>query len=138
MIDRLLDALEVHLGTALRHDAQRRALAESTARVLLALGPDEALPMTQVAERLGREPSTATRFVDRAEAEGLVVRVAGDRDRRSRWVRLAPRGLELRQALLEVRAARARSVEAALEAGTGLGASQVEWFLNALTQAVAR
>lgn len=138
MIDRLLDALEVHLGQALRHDAQRRTLAESTARVLLTLGPDEALTMTQVAERLGREPSTATRFVDRAEREGLVLRVAGERDRRRRWVRLAPRGVELRQALLEVRAGRARGVEAALEAGTGLGASQVEWFLSALTQAVAR
>jgi DNA-binding MarR family transcriptional regulator len=138
MLERLLDQIEVHLGQALRQDADRRGLREAAARVLLALEPDDALPMSRVAERLGREPSTATRFVDRAEADGLVVRVAGSEDRRSRWVRLTPQGLELRQALLDVRAQRARRIEAALESGTGLGASQVEWFLQSLSQAVGR
>jgi DNA-binding MarR family transcriptional regulator len=136
MLERLLDQIEIHLGQALRHDAQRRGLREATARVLLALEPDDALPMSRVAERLGREPSTATRFVDRAEEDGLVLRVAGDSDRRSRWVRLTPRGLELRQALLEVRALRARRIEGALETSTGLGAHQVEWFLQSLSTSV--
>lgn len=136
MLERLLDQIEIHLGQALRHDAQRRGLREATARVLLALEPDDALPMNRVAERLGREPSTATRFVDRAEEDGLVLRVAGDSDRRSRWVRLTPRGLELRQALLEVRALRARRIEGALETSTGLGATQVEWFLQSLSTSV--
>lgn len=136
MLEKLIDAIEVHLGQALRHDAGRRGLREATARVLLALEPSDALPMAQVAERLGREPSTATRFVDRAEADGLLVRVAGEQDRRSRWVRLTPLGIELRQALLEVRAQRARHVEQALESSTGLGASQVEWFLGAVARAV--
>jgi DNA-binding MarR family transcriptional regulator len=137
MLERLLDQIEIHLGQALRHDAQRRGLREATARVLLALEPDDALPMSRVAERLGREPSTATRFVDRAEEDGLVLRVAGDSDRRSRWVRLTPRGLELRQALLEVRALRARRIEGALETSTGLGAHQVEWFLQSLSTSVS-
>jgi DNA-binding MarR family transcriptional regulator len=136
MLERLLDQIEVHLGQALRHDAGRQGLREATARVLLALEPDDVLPMSRVAERLGREPSTATRFVDRAEADGLVLRVAGSEDRRSRWVRLTPLGLERRRALLEVRAQRARLVEAALESGTGLGTSQVEWFVQSLTKAV--
>ncbi|MFM8978893.1 MAG: MarR family winged helix-turn-helix transcriptional regulator [Planctomycetia bacterium] len=137
MLERHIDRIEVQLGQALRRDATRCGLREATARVLLALEADDALPMQRIAERLGRDPSTATRFVDRAEAEGLVLRVAGDSDRRKRWVRLTPSGLQQRQALLEVRAQRLRNVEAALEQATGLGASQVEWFVQALTQAVS-
>lgn len=137
MLERHIDQIEVHLGQALRRDAGRCGLREATARVLLALEADDALPMQRIAERLGRDPSTATRFVDRAEADGLVLRVAGDSDRRKRWVRLTPGGLAQRQALLDVRATRLRNMEAALEQATGLGSSQVEWFVQALTQAVS-
>ncbi|MFM8386639.1 MAG: MarR family winged helix-turn-helix transcriptional regulator [Planctomycetia bacterium] len=136
MLERHIDQIEVHLGQALRRDATRCGLREATARVLLALEAEDALPMQRIAERLGRDPSTATRFVDRAEADGHVLRVAGDSDRRKRWVRLTPAGLAQRQALMDVRAQRLRNVEAALEQATGLGSSQVEWFVQALTQAV--
>lgn len=135
MTARLLDALEVHLGRALRHDARQLGLTEATARVLLAFEGLEVLPMAALADRLGREPSTATRFVDRAEREGFVLRVAGEKDRRSRLVRLAPRGEEQRRALLEVRHTRARALEGAVAARIGLGADQLEWFLQALVAA---
>ena len=138
MIARLLDALEIHLGQALRNDARRLAQTEASARVLLAIEPGERLPMTQVAERLGREPSTATRFVDRAEADGLVLRIAGEDDRRSRVVRLTPKGDEVRRALLDLRTTRGRTVVASVESHTGLGADQVQWFLKALSDAAGR
>lgn len=138
MTARLLDALEVQLGLALRQDAQRVGVTESTARVLLAFEGLEILPMAAMAERLGREPSTATRFVDRAEADGLVLRVAGEQDRRSRLVRLAPKGEDLRRTLLEVRLARARALENAVAATIGLGVDQLEWLLQALVAAGQR
>lgn len=138
MISALLHGLEVHLGHALHVDAKHLALNESSARVLLAFEPGEAVAMTRVAERLGRDPSTATRFVDRAEAEGLVLRVAGDSDRRRRVARLTPKGEDLRRALVELRTARAGSLVAAVESRTGLGSDQVQWFLQALAEAAAR
>lgn len=138
MIVRLLDALEVHLGQTLRHDAKRLGMTEATARVLLAFESGDALPMARMAERLGREPSTATRFVDRAERDGLVLRVAGETDRRSRVVRLSPEGEERRRQLLEQRVQRARAIEAAMAAEIGLGAEQMEWFLTALVRAAGR
>jgi DNA-binding MarR family transcriptional regulator len=138
MIARLLDALEIHLGQALRNDARRLAQTEASARVLLALEPAESVPMTLVAERLGREPSTATRFVDRAEADGLVLRIAGDSDRRARLVRLTPKGDELRRALLDLRTLRGRSVLSSVETHTGLNPDQVQWFLKALSDAAGR
>jgi DNA-binding MarR family transcriptional regulator len=138
MIDRLLGLLEVHLGHGLRLDARRLKQTEASARVLLAFEPGEALPMTRVAERLGREPSTATRFVDRAEADGLVVRVAAEDDRRSRLARLTPRGEDLRAELLALRTARGGTMVSAVEGRTGLGADQVQWFLQALAEAASR
>ena len=138
MIGPLLDSLEVHLGHALRVDAHRLLQTESSARVLLAFEPGEAVAMTHVAERLGRDPSTATRFVDRAEADGLVLRVAGESDRRRRVARLTPKGEELRRALVDLRTARGRTLVEAVGSQTGLGADQVQWFLEALADAAAR
>ncbi len=138
MIARLLDTLEVHLGQTLRQDAARLGLSEATARVLLACEPGDLVPMTQLATRLGRENSTATRLVDRAEREGLVIRVAGADDRRSRIVRLSPAGEDRRRALLEQRELRAKALEAAVGAEIGLTPDQMEWFLTALARAIAR
>ena len=138
MIAPLLDSLEVNLGHALRLDARRLRQTEASARVLLAFEPGEALPMTRVAERLARDPSTATRFVDRAEADGLVVRVAAEADRRSRLARLTPQGEDLRRALVDLRTARGRTLVAAVDSKTGLGADQVQWFLQALAEAASR
>ena len=45
---------------------------EAVARVLLCLEPGTGTAMTEVARRLGRDPSTATRFVDRAAADAVL------------------------------------------------------------------
>lgn len=76
--------------------------------------------------------------MDRAERDGLVLRVAGETDRRSRVVRLSPEGEERRRQLLEQRVQRARAIEAAMAAEIGLGAEQMEWFLTALVRAAGR
>ena len=70
MDSQLLDELERLLTLALRRDAAEVGVSEATARVLLALESEAEVPMSDVAVRIGRTPSTATRFVDRAVADG--------------------------------------------------------------------
>ncbi|MFV1958712.1 MAG: MarR family winged helix-turn-helix transcriptional regulator [Planctomycetota bacterium] len=128
---RLLDDLERLLTRGMREDAQRAGVSEAGARVLLALEPQEAVSMGEVAARMGRDPSTATRFVDRAVAAGWVLRATG-RDRRCRLAVLTPRGGATRARLVRLRNDRARTLPPAMVARTGLGADEVAWFLEAL------
>lgn len=130
--DSLLDAIETLLGDGLRRDAAAAQRPESTVRVLLALGPDEALPMGEVARRVAREPSTVTRFVMRASKEGLVERRGGSADRRERLLVLTAAGRAARDELLKRRRAAAAAVTRGVQARTGLGADEVEWFLASL------
>ena len=132
---RRLDDLERLLGLGLRADARRTGVNEATARVLLALEPGEEVPMGEVALRIGREPSTATRFVDRAVAEGLVERLLG-LDRRRRLARLTPAGVTAREALGAVRDLRTRALPRAIQERTGLGEDEVAWFVEALVRAL--
>ncbi|MHC5012548.1 MAG: MarR family transcriptional regulator [Planctomycetota bacterium] len=136
MRSRPLEELEILLATGLRTDARAIGLREATARVLLVLEPDLALPMGEVARRLGRDPSTATRFVDRATEEGLVGRHEG-RDRRRRLAHLTPRGRDVRARLQDRRDARAAALPTAVQERTGLGAGEVEWFLEAVVGSLA-
>ncbi len=134
----LLRDLETRLALGLRSDAQRLTLREATARVLLAVGEDEAVAMSEVARRVGRDPSTATRFVDRATADALLQRDPAVEDRRRRLVRLTDRGREARAQLLERRRRRAQSLLDAILVDTGLGKGQVEWFLKAFVKGLER
>ncbi len=127
----LLRDLETHLALGLRADASRVGLREATARVLLAVSEDEAVPMAEVARRVGRDPTTATRFVDRASEDELLQRHPAVEDRRRRLVRLTERGREARVRLLEVRRQRADALLESILGETGLGEGQVEWFLQA-------
>jgi len=136
MRSELFDRLEVRLAGGLRTDARRLDRTEATARVLLVLEPGRGIRMGVVARRLGRDPTTATRFVDRAVSEGLVRRQVGQHDRRRRLVALTPEGQAARDALTARRRARADRVAAAVLARTGLGSGQVEWFLAALADAL--
>ena len=133
----LLRDLETRLANGLRQDAARVGLLEATARVLLAVGADEAVAMTEVARRVGRDPTTATRFVDRATKDDLLRRDPGAEDRRRRLVRLTDLGREARQRLLDVRRHRADALLASILAETGLGEGQVEWFLQAFAKGLA-
>jgi DNA-binding MarR family transcriptional regulator len=92
--------------------------------------------MGEIARRLGRDPSTATRFVDRAVAEGLVQREPGA-DRRRRLAFLSGAGRAGRERLLALRMARVDGLFETVRAKTGLGPGEVEWFLGALLEAAA-
>ncbi len=133
----LLD-LETKLAHGLRRDAARAGFREATARVLLAIEPGEQVRMSEIAGRVGRDPSTATRFVDRAAADGLLARRPGTRDRRRRVVALTPAGEAARRALLDARTQRAQALGTAILGETGLGEGQVEWFLDALVKSLRR
>lgn len=129
----LLD-LEIRLAQGLRRDAARVGLREAEARVLLALAPGQEVLMGELSRRLARDPSTATRFVDRAVADGLLARRAGRDDRRRRMVMLTPAGERAREALVGVQRRRAEALAGEILARTGLGTGQVEWFLDALVR----
>ncbi len=135
MRSHLLDDLERLLCLGLRDDARRTGLAEATARVLLVLVPGEDLPMGDVATRLGRSRSTATRFVDRAVAEGLVERRTG-LDRRRRLAQLTPAGVTARESLSALRSQRAGALPRAVQERTGLGEGEVEWFVEAVVRSL--
>jgi DNA-binding MarR family transcriptional regulator len=52
-------------------------------------------PVSAIAENVSLSHATVTGILDRLESRGLVARVASDRDRRKRVVRLTPKGKEL-------------------------------------------
>ncbi len=131
----LLADLERLLAEGLRVDARRAGLPESTARVLLALEAGEEVPMSELAARIGRSPSTATRFADRATAAGLLRRETG-LDRRRRLATLTADGETARERLLRRCSQRAEALPRAVQRRTGLGAAEVEWFLASLVQAL--
>lgn len=135
MRSRLLDDLERLLARGLKADARHAGSTEATARILLVLSPGEAVPMGDVADRVGRDASTATRFVDRAVVAGLARREPG-LDRRRRLASLTAEGEAVRSRLLALRSARAAALPGAVRARTGLGEAEVEWFLDALVDAL--
>lgn len=133
----LLTELETHLAGDLRADAQAAGLLEATARVLLALGPEEAIPMSALARRIGRDATTATRFVNRAEGEALLGRTPGARDKRRRLVALTDAGRIVRARLVALRDHRAAVLLERVLAATGLHEGQVEWFLASMLAGLA-
>lgn len=131
-----LTELETLLAGDLRADAQAAGLLEATARVLLALAPEEAVPMSTLADRVGRDATTATRFVNRAEGDGLLARRPGTRDKRRRLVGLTDAGREARARLTAVRERRAAALLERLLGATGLHEGQVEWVLTSMLDAL--
>ena len=136
MWSQLLHDMETALARSLSGDAKAAGLQASEARLLLSLEPDRGLSMREVADRLARDPTTATRFVDRAEKRDLVERHAGRQDRRQRMVFLGVRGRACREALLLRRHQRANAMVQVVQQTTGLGENQIGWFLNALRDAL--
>ena len=130
--DSLLDGIETVLADGMRVDAAALGLREATARVLLALGDSGGIPMRELAHRTARDPSTVTRFVLRAAAEGLVEQRPGVEDRRERLLHLTPAGLTARAALLARRSTRTAGIRLGVQARTGLGPDEVDWFLSQL------
>ena len=134
MLAEHLTELETRLAGDLRVDATAAGLLEATARVLLAVRPDEAIPMSTLAARVGRDATTATRFVNRAEGEGLLARRPGTRDKRRRLVALTEVGQAARAKLVAIRERRAAALLERLLGATGLHEGQVEWFLASMLE----
>jgi len=128
----LLDGIETILADGMREDAAALGMREATARVLLSLGETEGIPMRELALRAARDPSTVTRFVLRAAADGLVEQRAGIEDRRERVLHLTPAGQAARTSLLARRTARTAGIRLGVQARTGLGPDEVDWFLSQL------
>lgn len=75
-------------------DARLQPLGLSQAKWLCLLElirADEELTQSELAQRLGIEPATLVRLLDRLEAHGWVVRQADIHDRRSKRIRLTER-----------------------------------------------
>ena len=90
--------------------------------------------MRTLAERVGRDATTATRFVNRGEADGLLARATDERDKRRRRVGLTDAGREARARLVAVRTERAGALLERLLGATGLHEGQVEWFLASMLE----
>lgn len=93
--------MSVSLWTARHHDPlfERLGLSAPTARALLQLPLDAAVPTRYLAGRLKCDPSNVTGVVDRLEKAGLVKRGLGHEDRRVRTLALTPAGREMRQTM---------------------------------------
>jgi MarR family transcriptional regulator, organic hydroperoxide resistance regulator len=83
------------------------ALAElglgfAQAHALRMLDPDDAMPMSALAERLFCDASNVTGLVDRLEARGLVERRSAEKDRRVKALALTPAGVALRDQVVAV------------------------------------
>lgn len=132
----LLDGIETCITDGLRRDSDALHRREATARILLALGRTEGIAMGELSRRTARDPSTVTRFVDRATVDGLVEQRPGTHDRRERLLFLTPSGRATRDAILLARAARTTRIVAGVAGRTGLGPDEVDWFLSALYAAL--
>jgi DNA-binding MarR family transcriptional regulator len=93
--------MSVSLWTARHHDPhfERLGLAPPTARALLQLPQDVAVPTRYLAGRLKCDPSNVTGVVDRLERAGLVARGTAANDRRVKTLALTPAGREMRTAM---------------------------------------
>jgi len=78
-------------------EAESYGLSVSSAYLLLHI-ESEGLPVTQVAPKMGMEPSSTTRTLNKLEKDGLIerYRIPGQ-DRRQVMVRLTPQGIAARE-----------------------------------------
>ena len=83
-------------GSALRRRLKAADIDPKLARLVLLLYRQDRLRVADVAWALTISPSTASRWLDRAEQLGLIDKQYDDFDRRGTWVRLTRRGVELR------------------------------------------
>src|SRR5215212_7720866 len=77
-------------------------LGFAQAHALRMLDPEEAMPMSALAERLFCDASNVTGIADRLEARGLVRRQSAEGDRRVKALTLTPAGSKLREQVMEL------------------------------------
>jgi MarR family transcriptional regulator, organic hydroperoxide resistance regulator len=96
----LVNGLAGQISAHVRERAGKLGLTAAQATALRELtGP---MTMSELAERMGCEPSNATVVVDRLEGQGLLERRPHPSDRRAKKLILTPDGAELRERLLEL------------------------------------
>ena len=83
-------------GSALRRLLKANDIDPKLARLVLLFEGFYSLRVADVAWSLGISPSTASRWLDRAEREGLVDKFYDSFDRRGTWARPTRRGVDLR------------------------------------------
>jgi DNA-binding MarR family transcriptional regulator len=96
----LVNGLAGQISAHVRERAGKLGLTAAQATALRELsGP---MTMSELAERMGCEPSNATVVVDRLEGQGLLERRPHPSDRRAKQLTLTSDGTELRGRLLEL------------------------------------
>ena len=83
-------------GSALRQRLKRRDIDPKLARFVLLFYRRSCVRAADIAWALGVSPSTASRWLDRAEREGLAEKVYSPVDRRGTSGRLTAKGVEPR------------------------------------------
>jgi DNA-binding MarR family transcriptional regulator len=85
-------------------------------RALVVLDDDAVVTVKALASRLGIQPSTTTRLVDRLVAKGLIARTPGVEDRREVLLTLSPAGRGVVAAAMDFRRRAVREILASLPA----------------------
>jgi DNA-binding MarR family transcriptional regulator len=93
-VDALADAGRT--GSALRRRLKERGIDPKLARLVLLFYGRSTLRAAEVAWALSVSPSTASRWLDRAERAGFVDKQYLAIDRRGTWSRLTRKGVDLR------------------------------------------
>ncbi len=83
-------------GSALRRALKAKGIDPKLARLVLVYEGQDRPRVADVAWALNVSPSTASRWLDRAERDGLIDKFYDDFDRRGTWTRLTKRGTALR------------------------------------------
>ena len=96
----LVTGLSRQIGDHVRERAVRLGLTAPQATALRELtGP---MTMSELAERMGCEPSNATFVIDKLEKQGLLERHPHATDRRAKQLVLTVEGVALRERLVEL------------------------------------
>ena len=80
----------------------RLGLSFAQAHALRLLDPEKPMPMSALAERLFCDASNVTGIADRLEARGLVRRQSAEGDRRVKALTITPKGIDLREQVVEL------------------------------------
>jgi MarR family transcriptional regulator for hemolysin len=81
-------------GIALDRRLRPLGFSRSKWLIFLHLSREDGLTHSALAERIGIEPATLVRLIDKMEIEGVVMRKASEIDRRIKHLHLTPTGIE--------------------------------------------
>lgn len=94
LLHRMAERQQAHYTTC----AEEFGLTAAQSKVLMTLQPGEAVPMRELADRAGIDPSNLTGLADKLEARGALRRGQDAVDRRIKTLLLTDEGQQLRDA----------------------------------------